>query len=274
MMDRRRLWAWRRRIAYRLLAQRNGNRHDGARAGAVEESPPVRLDFPGVDIWLRATSAPERKWRARSCAKEPFTVQWIQDAVGKDEVLYDIGANVGTFSLIAAMSRRASVVAFEPGYANFARLCENIQLNDCGGHIIPVPLPLSDRPGLLSFNYRSLEPGQSRHVLGDTSFVPGPRSTSPYVQPVCATTLDRAVADFGLQPPHHLKIDVDGSELRVLKGAAAVLRGSQLRTILIESDAHQWDGLSTEFTAAGFALKEKHERPGKAGAPSYALWTR
>ena len=272
-MDRGRVRAWRRRIAYRLLAERHGPSRD-AGSGGGEDSPPVRLDFPGVDIWLRATSMPERKWRARSCAKEPFTVRWIQESIGKDDVLYDIGANVGTFSLIAAMSRGASVVAFEPGYANFARLCENIQLNGCSGDIIPVPLPLSDAPGLLSFNYRSLEPGQSRHVLGDAAFVPGPRSTSTYVQPVCATTLDRAVADFGLQPPNHLKIDVDGSEVRVLKGAGAVLRGAQLRTVLIESDAEQWDALAAEFTAAGFALTAKHARPGKDDAPAYALWAR
>jgi FkbM family methyltransferase len=272
MMDRGRLWAWRRRIAYRLLAERTGTRHETG--GTVEDAPPVRLDFPGVDIWLRATSMPERKWRARSCAKEPFTVRWIQDAIRPDDVLYDIGANVGTFSLIAAMSRQASVVAFEPGYANFARLCENIQLNACDDAIIPVPLPLNDTPALLSFTYRSVEPGQSRHVLGDAASAPAARPASAYVQPVCATTLDRAVADFGLRPPNHLKIDVDGSELRVLKGAAAVLRGEQLRTILIESDAAQWDALAGEFTGAGFTLQDKHERPGKHDAPAYALWAR
>ena len=89
----------------------------------------------------------------------------------RGEVLYDIGANVGTFPWLRAVSRGASVVAFEPGYANFARLCENIQLNECGGAIVPVPLPLSDTTGLLSFKYRSLEPGQSRHALGEAPFV-------------------------------------------------------------------------------------------------------
>jgi len=264
-----RLWAWRRRLAYRLLA-----RPDDPRRDAEADVAPVRLDYPGTDIWLRATSMPERKWRARSCAKEPWTVRWIEEAVGKGEVVYDIGANVGTFSLIAAVSRKASVVAFEPGYANFARLCENIQLNECTRQIVPVPLPLSDTTGLLAFKYRSFEPGQSRHALGETPFVPGRGATSAYVQPVCATTLDRAVTDFALSPPHHLKIDVDGSEVRVLRGARAVLRGEQLRTILIESDAAQWDALAAELGGAGFTLQARHERPGKDDAPAYALWTR
>jgi FkbM family methyltransferase len=267
--QRGRLWAWRRRLAYQLLA-----RPEDPRRVADADVAPVRLDYRGTDIWLRATSMPERRWRARSCAKEPWTVRWIEESVRKGEVLYDIGANVGTFSLIAALSRRALVVAFEPGYANFARLCENIQLNECMGQIVPVPLPLSDTTGLLSFKYRSLEPGQSRHALGETPFVPRRGAASTYIQPVCATTLDRAVADFALSPPHHLKIDVDGSEVRVLRGASAVLRGEQLRTILIESDARQWDALAAELGGAGFTLKARYERPGKDDAPAYALWAR
>jgi FkbM family methyltransferase len=261
------LWKWRRRVAYRLLATPN-------RTDAADDVAPVRLDFPGTDIWLRATSMPERRWRAKSCAKEPFTVRWLEEYVHKSEVLYDVGANVGTFSLIAALGRRASVVAFEPGYANFARLCENILLNECGAAVVPVPLPLSDAPGLLSFKYRSLEPGQSRHALGHTPYVPRRGSSSTYIQPVCATTLDRAVADFQLPLPHHMKIDVDGSELRVLRGGPNVLRGEQLRSILIETDADAWDALAAELTGAGFRLQARHDRPGKNDAPSYALWVR
>jgi hypothetical protein len=97
---------------------------------------------------------------------------------------------------------------------------------------------------------------------------------STQIQPVCAMTLDRVVTEFALSPPHHLKIDVDGSEVRVLRGAAAVLRGEQLRTILIESDAGQWDALASELSGAGFTLQARHERPGKNDAPAYALWAR
>jgi hypothetical protein len=91
---------------------------------------------------------------------------------------------------------------------------------------------------------------------------------------VCAITLDHAVAGYKLLVPHHLKIDVDGVELRVLKGAAAVLRGPRLRTVLIESDAAAWEALASELGSAGFTLQSRHERPGKRAAPLYAVWTR
>lgn len=101
----------------------------------------VRLDFPDCDIWIRASSPAEKNWRARSCAKEPWTVEWLRGAVRPGEVLYDVGANVGTYALVAAKHAPARVVAFEPGYANFARLCDNIRLNGCQHAIVPVPLP-------------------------------------------------------------------------------------------------------------------------------------
>ena len=261
-------WKWRQRVAYRLLAR--SERTSWETSGG--EPAPVRLDYPDHDIWLRATSATERRWRARACAKEPWTVRWIQEHVHRGDVFYDIGANVGAFSLIAAVGRGATVVAFEPGYATFARLCENIQLNACGPAIVPVPLPLSDATGLLSFTYRSLEPGQSRHALGEK---PGEAAAAtPYAQPVCATTLDRAVLDFDLPAPHHLKIDVDGSELRVLKGAKTVLQGPSLRTILIESGSDVWEALAVTLQTSGFALRMRHDRTEKRGAPLYTLWTR
>jgi FkbM family methyltransferase len=236
----------------------------------------VRLDFPGTDIWLHTTSPAEQRWRAMSCAKEPWTVEWILQEVHKGEVLYDIGANVGTFSLIAAKHCGALAVAFEPGYASFARLCENIHLNGCSRTIVPVPLPLADKTGLVSFKYRSLDPGQSRHHLRDTPWSPG-SLTDPgarFIQPVCAMTLDAVYTEFGLSAPHHLKIDVDGAELRVLRGATAVLRCAQLRTILVEADTEQWEPVHELLTRSGFVLRSQHKWDHKPHAPTYAVFAR
>jgi FkbM family methyltransferase len=58
-------------------------------------------------------------------------VRWIEDWIRPDEVLYDIGANVGAYSLVAALSPsvRARVVAVEPGYPTFAALSDNVVRN-------------------------------------------------------------------------------------------------------------------------------------------------
>ncbi len=97
-----RLWRWRRRLAARLLVPPAGPWDDDA----VRSAAGTGSTIPSTEIWLRATSMPELRWRARSCAKEPWTVRWIQESIRKGDVLYDIGANVGTFALLAAREPR------------------------------------------------------------------------------------------------------------------------------------------------------------------------
>ena len=238
------------------------------------ETDVVRLDFPDCDIWIRASSPAEKNWRARSCAKEPWTVEWLRDAVQPGEVLYDVGANVGTFALVAAKHAQARVVAFEPGYANFARLCDNIQLNGCQHAIVPVPLPLAERSRLVGFRYRGIEPGQSRHHMKPAAWrFRGPAAAMRYEQPMLAMTLDAMIATFDLPRPHHLKIDVDGAEGRVLAGAPEILRSEKLRTVLIEVDGVQWSGVSSLLERAGLSLHKRIERR-KPDAPEYGLFVR
>lgn len=241
----------------------------------ARETEVVRLDFPECDIWIRASSPAEKNWRARSCAKEPWTVEWLRTAIQPGDVLYDIGANVGTFALVAAKHSQARVVAFEPGYANFARLCDNIQLNGCEHAIVPVPLPLADHSGLVGFKYRGVEPGQSRHKMKlDAWRFRGPAAGVPrYEQPVLAMTLDAMIATFDLPQPHHLKIDVDGAEDRVLAGASNALRRETLRSVLIEVDGVKWTAVSGLLEGAGLMLDKRIERE-KPDAPTYGVFVR
>ena len=200
---------------------------------------------------------------------------WIERYIEPGDVLYDIGANVGTFALIAAKHRRAHVLAFEPGYATFAKLCDNIQLNGCQFSIAPIPLPLSDATGLVTFKYRSNHPGQSRHALRDSRwrFRDEGVAGAHYEQPVCAISLDTAIAQFRLPEPAHIKLDVDGAEARVLAGAARTLQAKALRTLLVEIDNAQWDAVTRGLRDAGFALKERYTH-GKDDSPDYGLFVR
>jgi len=74
-----------------------------------------RVDYAGAQIHLKLSSPQEVK-RLTACAKEPWTIEWIETWLGPGETLYDIGANVGAYSLVAAEQHGGdvSVVAFEP----------------------------------------------------------------------------------------------------------------------------------------------------------------
>src|SRR5690349_3964192 len=91
------------------------------RAEALEEiSEGTVTDFPVPGTTLRFwTPTPLLVDRARGVLiKEPDMIPWL-DGIPKEAVLWDIGANVGVFSLYAACCRGCTVLAFEPSAANF-----------------------------------------------------------------------------------------------------------------------------------------------------------
>lgn len=212
------------------------------------------LDYRRASVWLRVTSQFERRVRLRSCEKEPETVAWIEDTFHAGDVLYDVGANVGAYALIAAKHTEpsATVYAFEPGHRTFANLVENITLNGLDGRILPFQVALGDRTGLVTFNYSTVEAGAARH--------PGMRQTagaaSAASQVVLGYRLDAFAREFGLRPATHLKIDVDGGELAVLHGAGDFLRSPALRTVLVEADttSSQPKEIGEVLREAGFRI--------------------
>jgi len=232
-------------------------------AAAAEQIKPERLDYPRADIYLRVLSNTERQCLS-SCAKEPFTITWIEERIQADDVFYDIGANVGVYSLVAAKKPGggARVYAFEPGYTNVASLCANVVINDVGDRVTPLPLALSDCTGVTSFALRAREPGAARHAPGDRPSDEGP---ALYRQPVLAYRLDDAVAQLGLPLPNHIKLDVDGGEMAVLEGAAATLASPELRSVLVEVSASLSEDLTRELARRGLLLEMRFDVRNKAG---------
>src|SRR3989344_5794171 len=113
--------------------------------------------------------------------KEQETVRWLEEYLKVGEVFYDIGANNGTFSLIAKEINggKNEVYAFEPGFSNFNVLCENIFLNHSQKLIKSFNVALSDKTGLLPFVYSSISSGAAMHVLEKS--LPSDKSLYQYV---------------------------------------------------------------------------------------------
>lgn len=193
------------------------------------------LDYEPSKIEMELRSVYELS-RLHSCVKEPSTVEWIEREIRAGDVLYDVGANVGAYSLVAWASTggQSKAYAFEPSYPTFPALCTNLRINRCGDAIQPLPIALSDRTQLLSFNYSNVRVGAAMHSVGAAVDAYGKPFVPEFVQPVLSYRLDDLIASFGLAPPTHIKIDVDGAELLVLHGAEQALRSTGLRGVLIE----------------------------------------
>lgn len=127
--------------------------------------------------------------------------------------LFDIGAHFGIFSLVAA-SKGASVVAVEPSSLALPVLRSQMRLNPCGSRVTVLPYAASDTES----NIGMLANGP----FGGGYFMVDESREAGELESVHATTVDNIAQQFG--SPTHLKIDVEGYELNVLKGAERTLQ--------------------------------------------------
>jgi len=167
-------------------------------------------------------------------AKEPETLDWLEQNLQDHDVFMDVGANIGLYSIYAAKLRpRCQIYAFEPESQNYSRLCLNLYLNRTA-NVIPCNFPLSDRQTFDLFYVGALAPGSALHSLSHPSKYGEGNEASLLRQGVISTTIDALVDEYGFPTPSLLKIDVDGIEERILNGAEGTLNSGKLRTVLLE----------------------------------------
>lgn len=164
--------------------------------------------------------------------KEPETVEWILENFRAGDTLFDIGANIGIYSILAAaLNPEGTVVAVEPMPANFARLCQNAVVNELQ-NFRPYCLAVAARSGLGTFNFASLQEGSSMHSIGASGATEQFGETVVFRSGIGLVTLDDLAGVAGA--PSLIKIDVDGGEDDILAGAGGVLRDPTLRSALVE----------------------------------------
>ncbi len=199
--------------------------------------------------------------------KEEGTLAWIRGGVREGTVFFDIGANVGLYSLYAArQAKNVSVFSFEPHKINFATLAENILLNGLDGSIHPMAIPLDDRTGFFHLNYHSADSGTSMSQLGHHT-LSGAREFTPKLRElVHAVTLDSLVESGQLPAPDMIKVDVDGNELRILGGMMQLLQSARgPKSLQVEINPGQRGDILKLMESCGYRLDHCHfTKGGKA----------
>jgi len=175
--------------------------------------------------------------------KEPETVAWISE-MNSSEQLWDIGANIGIYSLLAGI-RGLSVCAFEPSPTNFWILNQNAALND-RADVHCLPLAIGGSTDLVPFEV-DLTPAAAgvNQISKSSSFTV-----------VQSFSLDELCKTGHLKSPNHLKVDVDGIELEILHGAQSLLQSKDLLSVMCEvdeSDVSTTSRIHALLKSAGFA---------------------
>jgi FkbM family methyltransferase len=192
------------------------------------------------------------EWRAETLlTKEPETIDWL-DTMEEGEVLYDIGANVGAYSLYAGVCRKVRVLAFEPSAANYFLLNRNIEENDLSGQVTAFCLAMSDENAAGTLHMQDTGFGSALSSFGEPVDYLGNQFKAKFEQGMLGFSLDAFIELFNPDFPNHIKIDVDGIEDKIVDGAIKTLSDPRLKSASIELDDSR-----EEYTNGVIAQVEK-----------------
>jgi FkbM family methyltransferase len=170
--------------------------------------------------------------------------------VPQGATVLDVGANIGLFSLYLVWKygrdRFAHIHLFEPNPDTYARLRHNLTANGLDGLCTAHLLALSDRAGTI---YMESPRGYSvLNMISDTGTVP-----------VECKTLDVWARENGVSSVNLLKIDVEGHEMPLLRGAPAAL--STVQTLYIEVKQTHLPEFKALTAGAGFVVESQQDLP-------------
>jgi len=189
--------------------------------------------------------------------KEPETLAWIE-LFDKESVFWDVGANIGLYSIYAAKHNNAEVYSFEPSVFNLELLAKNINSNGLSKKIKIFPLALSNRSGFNLFKMNNPIWGGALSTFGEDYDQNGKSFSATFEYTISGITADKAVEQLSAPKPDHMKIDVDGIEHLVLEGCSNILK--TVKSVLIEINddfEKQANDSETYLLQAGLVLREK-----------------
>lgn len=193
--------------------------------------------------------------------KEPETLDWIDTYAPEGGVLFDIGANVGLYSIYHSVTKKGVTYSFEPSVFNLKLLAKNINLNGCQDQIRIVSNPLTSSNSFADFNLQNTDEGGALSSFGVDYGQDGKKLKVQTAYSTLGFSLDYLIEQNIIKDvPNTIKIDVDGIENLILRGAEKVLSNPICQSVLIEVDDSFLE-LASEVEIilkdAGFTLIEK-----------------
>lgn len=170
----------------------------------------------------------------------------------RDDTCFDIGARVGIYTILAAGGRQMQVEAFEPGYTAHQRLIAHIHLNRLEHRVKTHVIAFVNNNGQ---SVITTDLGPENRLLTDE------KESNSAPGPVAMWRLD----ELDLSTPHIMKVDVEGCELEVLKGAKKTLNSDTLFAVILETDdcchRYGWSRQETRDMLEKHGFKPYHYEP-------------
>lgn len=187
---------------------------------------------------------------AKAWDDEPETLKWVDDHVKPGDVVWDIGAAIGVMAMYMALDPKVQVVAFEPKAASYALLVDHLSMNGMGDRVAAYCMALSNERKLTSFRVDTRQPGGASNGLDGTpnQFNAG---SAALIQSAMTVSIDDFQTLFNAPAPTHLKLDVDGIEGIILRGARETL--PKVKTVIVEVEGENLKNVEERIEAPLFA---------------------
>lgn len=237
---------WRRSHLQLLVSEQLHQRHQ-------VHTPFGPLQYVTTDA--RALGAPRNV-----LTDEPETIEWIK-SFRPNSVYWDIGTNVGQYAMMAALRCDTQVIAFEPAPRTYAALCVNIAANGLDDRIAAYCIALSDRTRLGKLKMTRTHVASVLNAFEQDTDSFGREIKADYEQAAVGISADDFVRLFDAPLPNYIKLDVDSTEVAILRGAAKVLHSPELVSIIVENTKKQ----SAQNKAISALLAEAGFRPTRQG---------
>lgn len=168
------------------------------------------------------------EWRINNLLeKEPKTIEWINNFSGDRIIFWDVGANIGTYSIYDALkhSGKIKINSFEPSTSNLRVLSRNISINNYQNEIDIVQLPLFNKNlAFSSMNESRFLEGAALHSFSVDYNYKGKKFNINNKYNLIGTSIDFLLENKVLSSnPNYIKIDVEGAEHLILDGAKKLL---------------------------------------------------
>lgn len=212
--------------------------------------------FKDQHLWFRKMNNEYDHIRLKDFfSKEPETLIWL-NRLSKEDVLWDIGSNIGVYSIYAAKVIGNKTYAFEPCWKNTFFLQENIDINDLNKFVTAYPIAIGKEHKYdVLLNTRNIPGCTGAEVSGSELSNNNTQNYKDKKESGCVVESIDSLVEKGLTPPTHLKIDVDGLEPDIIEGAKNTL--PKVKSILVELVTQQ-KGLKENIQLANANVVEAH----------------
>ena len=192
----------------------------------------------------------QSRWKLAYSAEELLN-KWANEIIGFNDIVYDLGANIGNYSILFAKKIQHNdgfghIYSFDPNVLNYKRLRKNVSINSVQNFITTLPIGVSNSDSIQNYVEERLNTSGGSGKIEDKK---GKNS-------ILALTMETIINLKTIQQPNHIKIDIDYFTKKLFENTGW-LKLKSLKSVYIEINSSEKEFVINKFYQNNFKLYNK-----------------